>query len=221
MSVNHTAARPRAAAPPGGPWPILGPAAVAGLLGGALTFLGQRPLSGTGWFLLVNSASPWAMVAFSAGARVPGRWRTAAVAGATAEAGLVAGYYASAAVAGFAVDTASVVVWVVTGLVAGPVYGAAGASWRHPRLLPRASAVGVSGAVWLADGVTALRLATGGDGGPGTAAGWCAVAAGVALPLLLGRSARDRLLGLVVSAVAAAAVLGAEQAVDWTFLHLA
>lgn len=80
--------QPPAATTPARSWPVLALAIAAGLAAGALTLAGQKLLAGSGgWFILVNSASPWLMVAFAAGAGAPGRWWTAAVAGAVTPGG--------------------------------------------------------------------------------------------------------------------------------------
>lgn len=198
------------------PWAVLALAAGAGLAGGVLTLYGQRLLAGSGgWFALVNSVAPWVTVAFLVGMRAPGRWRTAAVAGAVAEAGLVLGYYLSAG--GFSFGSTSMLIWFVTGLIAGPVYGAAGALWRDRRRPVRSAALGVLGAAWVADGLRDLWLATS-HSGPGTTAGRCVIAFGVLLTVFLGRSVRDRVFGLAALAGGTAAVVVAGVVVDRVFL---
>ena len=202
-------------------WPVLALAVAVGLAAGALTLAGQKLLAGSGWFILVNSASPWLMVAFAVGTRAPGRWWTAAVAGALTQAGVVVGYYATARLSALPVAWSSVLIWVATGVVAGPMYGAAGAAWRDRRILLRVAALGLLGGVWVQDGIHALRLATdvASPSGPGVVAGWSAIAVGALLPLIAGRSTRDRLLGLLATVPVAAAVFVAYQVVGWSFAH--
>jgi Family of unknown function (DUF6518) len=127
MSATEIPAGPQApaATTPARSWPVLALAIAAGLAAGALTLAGQKLLAGSGgWFILVNSASPWLMVAFAVGARAPGRWWTAAVAGAMTQAGLVVGYDATARLSALPVAWSSVLIWVATGVVAGPVSAA-------------------------------------------------------------------------------------------------
>lgn len=192
-------------------WLVWTLALAVGLAGGVLTSYGQTVL-GDGWSALANSASPWVMFAFAAGLFVPGRWPTAALAGLLTQVGLVLGYYATTELRGFAAGIAAIVIWVAAGTVAGPVYGAAGAQLRYGHsgsekrsgLLVRVCAAGVTGSVWIMEGLNFFSLATEANSfsGPGVAAGWAYVIVGVALPLLLARPLRERLYSLVVLAVA-------------------
>jgi hypothetical protein len=50
-------------------------------------------------------------------------------------------------------------------------------------------------------------------------AGWSAITLGALLPLIAGRSTRDRLLGLLATVPVAAAGLVAYQVVGWSFAH--
>jgi hypothetical protein len=188
----------------------------AGLAGGALTSFGQTFLTGSVPSALFNSASPWVAVALLAGLRLPGRWRIAAVAGALTQAGLVIGYYATSELRGYAADMTSVMIWIAAGVVAGPAFGAAGALLRDARRGVRVTAVGITGSVWLVEGLHYLWMVRTSNHGPGTTAGWVYIAVGVLLPLALGRSPRDRCYALpvTVAGAGAAALAGflAEQA---------
>ena len=193
---------------PGRPWLFLAFALGTGLAGGALTSFAQSVLQG-GWAGLANSGSAWVMVAFLFGLRLPGRWRTAAVAGVLTQIGLVVGYYATAELRGYPAGTAAVVIWIITGMVAGPAYGAAGALLGDHRRPTRAAAAGITGSVWVVEGLHLLWLATdaNSNSGPGATAGCSYIVIAVLLPLALARSMRDRayaLLALTVFAGAAA-----------------
>ena len=191
-------------------------ALVVGLLGGALTSFGQTILAG-GWHILVNSASTWVLLAFLVGLCVPGRWRLAALAGLVTEVGLVVGYYTTSELRGFAADTNSVLIWIAAGLVAGPAYGAAGALLRSARGPVRTAAVGITGSIWLFEGMWTLWLAADSNSGPGRIAGWSYIAIGLALPLLLGRSAGERLRALPFTVAGAALALTAGTLVEAAF----
>ncbi len=193
-------------------------ALVIGLLGGALTSFGQGILEG-GWHILVNSASTWVLVAFLIGLWVPGRWRSAALAGLVTEVGLVVGYYATSELRGFAAGMNAVLIWITAGLAAGPAHGAAGALLRSARGLVRTAVVGITGSIWLFEGAWTLWLAAdaNSNSGPGEIAGWSYIAVGVALPLILGRSMGERLRALPFTAAGAALALIAVLLVEAAF----
>lgn len=218
------------------PWPVWTLASAAGLVGGALTSYGQTVLGG-GWSALANSASPWVMVAFAAGLLVPRHWPTAALAGLLTQVGLVAGYYATTQLRGFPVGMAAIVIWVVAGAVAGPVYGAAGSllrfgsggsaadGARRPgrpgrQRLVRAGAAGVTGSVWVMEGLHFFSLATdaNSNSGPGVGAAWAYTIVGVLLPPLLARTLRERLYSLVVLAVATGLAASAGLVIEAAFI---
>lgn len=176
--------------------PFLAAAAVlgAGLALGLLTLLGQRWLHGA-WLAIVNSGAVWLLPAFVAGSLMRSD-AGAAVAGAALLVAAVVGYYAPVplVVEGAAANAHSVAVWIATALVGGPVYGLAGRWWRRRRGWRSCAALGLLGGAFLAEG--AARLHAGGGG----AAGWTMVAIGVALPVALGRSTRERAIGLAAAA---------------------
>ncbi|MFC0862399.1 DUF6518 family protein [Sphaerimonospora cavernae] len=202
----------------GSPWLLGVLALVVGLVGGALTSFGQSVLTG-GWHALVNSASPWVMIAFLVGLGARGRWPRAVVAGLVSQVGLVVGYYATSELRGFAAGMSAVVIWVVASLVAGPAYGAAGALLADRRRRVRSVAAGVPGSVWVMEGAHFFSLASAANShsGPGTTAGWCFIAVGVVLPLILARSLRDRLWALLTLAVCGALATGAMTLIDVAF----
>ncbi|GAB2856077.1 hypothetical protein GCM10022221_64620 [Actinocorallia aurea] len=196
---------------PSSPWTLCALAFGAGLAGGVLTSFGQSVLTG-GWHALVNSAAPWVMVAFLVGLCARGRWRAAVAAGLIAQVGLVAGYYVTSEMRGFAAGMASVVIWVAAGAIAGPVYAAAGSLLADGRRYVRVTAAGVTGSVWIMEGLNFLYLATdaNSNSGPGRTAAWCYLLIGVALPVALARSPRERAYALpALLGTAAAAILAA------------
>ncbi len=208
---NGTPARPS--------WLLFPVALAAGLFGGALTSYGQTLLSG-GWHALVNSASPWVTVALLVGLFARGRWSTAALAGILSQAGLVVGYYGTSELRGYPAGLAAVVIWIAAGVVAGPAYGAAGALLRDRRRLIRSAAAGITGSVWVMEGLRFFWLATDAqsNSGPGTAAAWCFTAVGALLPLFLSRTLRDRCYAVLVLVVAAALAVGAGLVIDAAFM---
>ncbi|MGH3350203.1 MAG: DUF6518 family protein [Nocardioides sp.] len=200
------------------PWHLLALAGSAGLAGGALTSFGQSALMG-GWHALVNSAAPWVTIAFLIGLCARGRWRLAAIAGVLSQVGLVFGYYATSELRGYPAGMAAVVIWVLAGLVAGPAYAAAGALLRHHRQLIRAAAAGLTGTVWVMEGLRFFSLATdaNSNSGPGTTAAWCYTVFGVFLPLALSRSLRERCYALLVLVVGAGVAVGISLLIDMAF----
>jgi hypothetical protein len=172
-------------------------AAVAGLAVGWLTLLMQGTLPGV-LNHLGNSGAVWSLAAFGAGALLPVRGARAAAAGTVLLTCAVIGYYGSTTLflhddvnAGTLLGPA---VWICVAAVAGPVFGVAGALSRGGKPTHRAAALGALGAVFLAE---ALYL-----GAVLHQAGEAALTAalGVLMPVLLGRSAADRLRGLAALA---------------------
>jgi len=185
-----------------GPWQGIAIAAVAGLAAGGITDVLQKSLAGSSWFILVNSGAVWLTVAFGVGMLLPAKWWTAALAGAITEAGLVIGYYATASVRGYPVSSGSVTAWVLTGLVGGPLLAVAGAALRDERQVRRIVAMALLGGVWIEEGIRILNLPRESSYGP---AGWYEIVFGVVLALIVARSTKDRLLGLLVLPVVALA----------------
>lgn len=179
-------------------------AAAAGLAVGGVTLLMQGALPGV-LNHLGNSGAVWSLAAFGVGALLPVRGARAAAAGTVLLAFAVIGYYGSTTL--FLHDDVSKgtllgpAVWVCVAAVAGPVFGAAGALYRGGRPTHRAVALGALGAVFLAEALY-LGVVLHQTGEAALVAGL-----GVLMPVLLGRSAADRLRGLV--ALAPLTVLGA------------
>jgi hypothetical protein len=185
----------------------------AGLALGVVTMFGQTWLDGP-WLALVNSGALWLLPAFVAGSAMRSN-----VAAAAAGSGLliaaVVGYYGSVSfvVEGAHANSRSVAIWVATALVGGPVYGIAGRWWRRSRSWRAWVALGLLGGAFVAEGAARLR------GGYDHSAGLAMVAAGLLLPLVLGRSGRDRLFGLFVTVPVVAVTAIAYAAINWAFLH--
>jgi len=162
-----------------------------GVAVGVATLLGQSILPGD-WNRLANSGAIWLIASFLVGSRMPTNGR-AAVAGMATLVLAVVAYYVAARLAGAGVSTRTVVIWIGTALVGGPVYGVAGHWWRTGPDRRRIIAIGLMGGIMTAEGVSTLlripELAT---------VGWVEAVAGLGLVILLGRTGRERLLGLAV-----------------------
>ncbi len=172
-----------------------------GLVIGVLTQLGQGLLPG-GTSQVANAISPWLLITFLVGAAMPSRIGAAAAGVATLVFALV-GYYAMIELRfGYGASTSSLIFWGLGALVGGGVFGVAGHTWRRdPRHIWRAAALGLVGAVFVAE--AAYEAIVLGD----TLIATIFLVAGLVLPLILGRTRADRLGGLV--AIAPALVLGA------------
>ncbi|HYH91691.1 MAG TPA: DUF6518 family protein [Candidatus Saccharimonadales bacterium] len=182
------------------PWPGVLVVVMVGLATGVLTQLGQGILP-DGWSQVANAISPWLLVAFFVGAALPTvRW--AAVAGIAVLLLALVGYYAMIQLRyGYGGSTGSLVLWGIAALAGGPVFGAAGHWWRGPKPWLRAAALGLAGAVFVAEGVYLMLIL------PEPAAGIGFALVGLVLPLLLGRSWMDRRRGYL--AMVPALALGA------------
>ena len=122
--IAATAARPIATVAR----PIAAAAAI-GIAIGAATALLQPQLSQP-WSALVNSASPWLLGGFAAGA-LTARRRLAVTAGLAACAVMVAAYYVTAAAIEMPVARYLSAFWLACAVVGGPVSGLAGWAWRR------------------------------------------------------------------------------------------
>jgi hypothetical protein len=162
--------------------------ALVGLATGVLTQLGQSILP-DGWRQVANAISPWLLVAFFVGSRMPDRLWAAGAGIATLLLALV-GYYAMTELRyGIGGGTTSLIFWGLGAVVGGPVFGIAGLAWRAGPQRQRAFAIGLVAAVLIAEGIyNAVVLSS-----PTVATGF--VLAGLLAPLLLGRTRNDRLLG--------------------------
>jgi hypothetical protein len=173
---------------------------LAGLGTGALTQVGQSVLP-TGWSQAANAISPWLLVAFLVGSIMPGRTAAVAAGAATLVLALV-GYYAMTQLRyGIGGGTGSLVFWGIGAAVGGPVFGLAGREWADGPHVRRAIALGLLSAAAITEGGYHAAVLD----EPPVATGF--VVGGLLVPLVLGRSARDR-VGAYVAAVPAL-VLGA------------
>ena len=162
--------------------------AVAALLLGLVDLLLQKtlpyPLAN-----LANSGAVWAVLAFLLGWWVRGPWWRSAVAGAVLLVVAVPAYYVSAwlvqddDLAVVAAPTS--LLWMGFGLVAGAVFGTAG-SWARDSGWRRLVGIASPGAV-LAGESLALR-------GADVATAFLQLALGVLVILLVGRTARERVV---------------------------
>jgi hypothetical protein len=173
-------------------WQAIGLAAVVGVVIGTITLIGQGQLPDA-WNHLANTGGPWLVAAFFVGAFMSSDLR-AALTGFITLLGCLLGYYVAAH---FFVDASAdsgiVIFWIGIALVGGPLFGVAGCWWRDSREWRRVVGAALLGAAIIAEGVFLLQVVQPED----RAAGWVEIAVGGGVPLLLGRSNRDRLLGLV------------------------
>ena len=191
----------------GGPWRPFRTFALVIALGiaiGVLTVFAQGALPGT-WKTWANSGAVWLAPAFFVGSFMSTD-RVAAAAGFVALVAAIAGYYVSVPVIveGASSDVRSVTVWVVAALVGGPVLGMAGHWWRDDRALRRIAALAILGGVFTGEGLERVLA----DPRIG-AAGWTMVAAGILVPLVLGRTIRERLWSLAAEPPVIVATMGA------------
>lgn len=168
------------------------------------------------WSTLANSGAVWLVFAFAAGASM----RTdlsAAGAGAGILIGAVIGYYAAVpiVVEGAAANMRSVAIWTGTALIGGPVFGIAGRWWRREPFTKRVIALGLLGGVFVAEGLTDVRYIP-----TVRTAGWILLTVGSLVPLVLGRSWRERLYGYAAMVPVALVTFGAYQAINWSFVNL-
>ncbi|WP_207709932.1 DUF6518 family protein [Actinomadura macrotermitis] len=166
-----------------------------GLLLGVLTNLAQGWLPGA-WNQIANSGAVWSVAAFAAGALLARRvgLPAAAVAGLFAESGLVVGYYGYAEVARDGMGSLfAPLVWLGMAFIAGPLFGVAGSWWRgispRHRVIGLAALAGVFGMeaihyAWV------LHYAS---------QAWACLAVLVLVPLLMGRTHRERALTLLTA----------------------
>lgn len=171
---------------------------VVGLGTGVVTQVLQSVLP-TGWSQAANAISPWLLVAFLVGAIMPDR-SSAVLAGAGTLVLALVGYYAATTIRyGIGGSTSALVFWGLGAVVGGPLFGFAGHAWRKGEHLQRAIAIGLLAAAFLAEAGYHLVVLS----EPPVAAGFAI--AGLAVPLVLGRSTQDR-VGAYVAAVPALAL---------------
>lgn len=157
----------------------------AGLATGIVTQIGQSVLPAE-WSQAANAVSPWLLVAFLVGSRMPGP-RSAMAAGVATLALALAGYYLMTQVRyGIGGSSSSLIFWAMGAVAGGPVFGLAGNAWRTGALALRSVALGLIAAAFVAEGgYHAVALAE-----PSVGAGFAIV--GVLVPVVLGRSADER-----------------------------
>jgi hypothetical protein len=181
-------------------WSLAVLAVVAGIAAGIATQLGQSVLP-DGWSQAANAISPWLLVAFLVGSRMPDRRWAAAAGFATLVLALI-GYYAMIELRyGYGASTSSLLLWGSAAVVGGPVFGIGGWSWRFEDGWRRAAAVGLLAACAIAEGVYLLGILS------DPAVGAAFVLVGALVPLVFARSAADR--GRAYVAVVPALALGA------------
>jgi hypothetical protein len=170
-----------------------------GLSVGVVTEIGQGLLP-DGFSQIANSISPWLLVAFLLGSRMPDR-RWAAAAGFGALVFALIGYYAMTQLRfGYGGSTGSLVLWSIAATVGGPVFGLAGWTWRVEDGWRRAAAIGLLAAVAIAEGCYLILIL------PEAAVGAGFVVVGLCAPLVLGRTVGER--GRAYVAVVPALALG-------------
>lgn len=164
---------------------VLAPAVLAGLILGVVTQLLQGILPGAlNW--IANALSGWLIVAFLAGSRA-GRPRTAAIASIVLLVAALVAYYATVQVRfGYGAGRSILVFWGFGAVAGGLVFGAAGWWWRHGSSRARALATGLLAALLVCEGVYFLAIL------PDPAVGLGSIVGGLAVPLVFGRSWRDR-----------------------------
>ncbi|MGW1433229.1 DUF6518 family protein [Streptomyces sp. NPDC002431] len=170
-------------------------ACVGGILLGVLTNLLQGWLPGA-WNQIVNSGGVWSVAAFVAGALVARKagLSTAVVAGLLAESGLVVGYYGYAEVGRDGMGSLfAPLVWLGMAFVAGPLFGAAGFGWRGSS--PRHRVIGLAALAGVF-GTEAIHYAWVLHYAPQA---WACLAILVLVPLLMGRTHRERALALLTA----------------------
>jgi hypothetical protein len=170
---------------------------VAGLATGILTQIGQGAL-GDDWSQVANTISPWLLVAFLVGSVFPDR-RSASAAGVATLVLALVGYYAMTTLRfGIGGGTSSLLFWGTGALVGGAVFGFAGHAWRQGDERWRAAAIGLVAAVFVAEGVYQRQIR------PDVPVGTAYIVVGALVPLVLGRSTRDRVGGYVAAVPALA-----------------
>lgn len=135
------------------------PLAVGVLIGaviGAATAVVQ-PHLGLPWSSLVNSASPWLLGGFAAGA-LAGRRGPAVGAGLLACVVEVQAYYSTATAISMPVDRHLTAFWLACAVVGGPVAGLAGWGWRRGTGRVRAYGAAFPAGTFFAEAVGAYGL---------------------------------------------------------------
>ena len=182
---------------------------------GVVTLWGQSHLPGE-WSAIANSGAVWLLPATLVGAVMPTDLR-AALAGALTLVVAVAVFYAAVPflVAGASSAPRGVVIWSVTAVVAGPVFGVAGRWIRGDRSRLRAAAAALIGGSFTAEGVIRLLTPPSED----RSVAILMIVAGLLLSIAIGRSTRERLLGVLGQPVVVLVTFGVYKALDQAFLR--
>lgn len=122
-----------------------------GIVIGVTTSFGQAYLPEP-WAALVNSASPWLLGAYAAGA-VQVRRGTAVGLGFAACVAELAAYYLTTAARGYPAGESYVVFWAMCAVAGGPLFGWAGWAWRRGTGWSRVLGASLLPATFLAEAV--------------------------------------------------------------------
>jgi hypothetical protein len=142
------------------------------------------------WQHLANSGAVWVVAAFVAGAWYRKPPVKPPVLGVATQVGAVVGYYGYAQLLrGGAGSLNAPFVWFLFAVFAGWLFASAGARWRAEGRASRVLAGALLGAAFLMEGLWILwRL-------DAAALGWTFLAVGGLVPLLIGRSIKERIYG--------------------------
>jgi hypothetical protein len=173
-------------------------AGVSGLGAGLVARLLFEVLPDT-WGTLANTSAVWGLVPFFVAFGIRSRGWLAVAIGILSLATMVATW---TLLSPLPVTAREVVMWAAVGIVAGAVCGMSGSLARHHRALPRHSALALMGGIVTGEAVYGIVLI----GGPQW---WFELAIGLAVPIVLGRTWRNRLLSVLGASVIAGLLFGA------------
>lgn len=197
------------------PAAAVGLVVVVGVVLGVVTLWGQGHLPNA-WSPIANSGAVWLVPAVLVGAVMPTDLRAALAGSGTLVVAVVAFYAAvPVLVEGASSAPRAVVIWSAVALVAGSVFGVAGRWIRGERTGRRTAAAVLIGGSFLAEGVIRLSAAPPDDRGVAIAM----IAIGVVLAIAIGRSTRERVIGVAAQPAVVLVTLGAYWAVNQAFLR--
>lgn len=151
------------------------------------------------WGTLANTSALWGLVPFFAARGVRARgWRSVST-GILSLALMVTAWVLLSPVP---VTWREVVMWAVVAIIAGALCGLAGSLARHRSPWPHRAALAFIGGIVAGEAVYGILLI----GGPQW---WFELVVGLALPLTLGRTWRDRLFSMIGASVIACGLYGA------------
>ncbi len=196
-------------------WVAAGLVFVVGALLGVVTLVGQGHLSDR-WAGIANSGAVWLVAATLLGAVMPTDLR-AALAGAGTLVVAVIVFYASVPVivSGASSAPRAVVIWSVVALAAGPVFGVAGRWMRSDQTRRRVPAAVLIGGSFLAEGIARWRTPPSDD----RVLAIAMIAVALLVPIVIGRSLRERVLGILGQPVVLLVTLAAYLAINTAFLR--